>query len=171
MLRIYLARHGQTCENLSRVFQGQLPGCLTDEGRRQALALGERLRGVPLDAVVSSDLRRAVDTVRLAVGDRRLPWEQVPLFREIDWGSFTGRKIDDLQGQPFPPDAETAEQLYERAGRCVEYLRSRYEGCSVLVVAHGLFNRSLQARIEGIPMERLRSIPHMANAEVRRLVL
>ena len=41
MLTIYLARHGQTEENLSRIFQGHLPGHLTEEGKRQAIALGK----------------------------------------------------------------------------------------------------------------------------------
>ena len=31
MITLYLARHGQTVENLSRIFQGHLPGTLTEE--------------------------------------------------------------------------------------------------------------------------------------------
>ena len=89
-MNVFLARHGQTEENLSRIFQGHLPGHLTEEGRRQAVALGESLKDIALDAIVSSDLQRVVDTVRLAVGDRGLPWEKNALFREIDWGSWTG---------------------------------------------------------------------------------
>lgn len=76
MITIYLARHGQTEENISRIFQGHLPGHLTEEGKQQAVELGNRLRDIPLDAVLSSDLQRVVDTVRLAVGDRNLPCRQ-----------------------------------------------------------------------------------------------
>ena len=64
--------HGQTVENLSRIFQGHLPGTLTEEGKKQAMDLGESLRNIALDAVVSSDLQRVVDTVQLAVGSRQL---------------------------------------------------------------------------------------------------
>ena len=88
MITVYLARHGQTEENLSRIFQGHLPGTLTEEGKQQAVELGQTLREIPLDAVVSSDLQRVVDTVRLAVGDRHLPWQQTTLLREIDWGPY-----------------------------------------------------------------------------------
>ena len=80
MLTIYLARHGQTEENLSRIFQGHLPGHLTEEGKRQAIALGKALENIPLDAIVSSDLQRVADTVRLAVGSRDLPWEKNALL-------------------------------------------------------------------------------------------
>ena len=144
---MYLARHGQTEENVNRIFQGQLPGRLTEEGKRQAVAMGEELAGVSLDAVVSSDLQRVVDTVQLAVGNRNLPWEKNSLLREIDWGSWTGRPLDSVD--------------------FVEYLRKNYEGKKVLVVAHGLVNRSIQAQILGVPADQLHTLPHMKNAEVR----
>lgn len=35
MITLYLARHGQTVENLSRIFQGHLPGTLTEEGKNR----------------------------------------------------------------------------------------------------------------------------------------
>ena len=42
MTTIYLARHGQTEENLMRIFQGHLPGTLTADGIEQGRA---RFRG------------------------------------------------------------------------------------------------------------------------------
>ena len=177
MIEVYLARHGQTEENISRIFQGHLPGRLTEEGKRQAVELGEKLRDIELDAIVSSDLQRVIDTVRLAVGDRLamagrpLPWKQTALLREIDWGSWTGLPIQSVDLEKQPEDVETREMLYERAGRCRDYLMENYQGMRVLVVAHGLINRSLQAQIQGIPITELTSIPHMQNAEVRRLII
>ena len=96
MITIYLARHGQTEENISRIFQGHLPGHLTEEGKQQAVELGKRLRDILLDAILSSDLQRVIDTVRLAVGDRNLPWQTTPLLREMDWGSWTGFPLDSV---------------------------------------------------------------------------
>ena len=55
MIEVYLARHGQTEENISQIFQGHLPGRLTEEGKRQAVELGEKLKDIELDAIVSSD--------------------------------------------------------------------------------------------------------------------
>lgn len=43
MITLYLARHGQTVENLSRIFQGHLPGTLTEEGKKT----GDGIRRVP----------------------------------------------------------------------------------------------------------------------------
>ena len=171
MITMYLVRHGQTEENLKRIFQGHLPGVLTDEGKVQAVELGKKLEGVHLDAVVSSDLKRVIDTVSLAVKERNLPWERTPLLREIDWGSWTGLYVSSVDTSCPPTDVESKEMLYERAGRFLSYLKQNYRNKTVLVVAHGLINRSVQAQIEGVKADKLWEVPHMKNAEVRRFEL
>ena len=171
MITLYLARHGQTEENIDRIFQGHMPGTLTVEGIAQAEALRDTLRGISLDAVVSSDLKRCVDTARIAVEGRNLPWEKTVLLREIDWGSWTGLTIKEVDLQHFPADVETEAMLYERAGRFVDYLKEQYDGKQVLAVGHGLINRAVQAHIQGVTLEHLRSVPKMNNAELRRFKL
>lgn len=171
MTTIYLTRHGQTEENLMRIFQGHMPGNLTKEGIEQALNLGKELRDIHLDCILSSDLKRVVDTVNLAMADRKLPWEQNTLLREIDWGSWTGLKIDSVDKQNIPDDAETKEMLYERGKQIVEYIKEKYKGKDVLVVAHGLINRSIQAHIMGVGIDELYNIQHMKNAEVRKFTI
>ena len=190
-----LFRHGQTEENLKRIFQGHLPGVLTEEGRQQAVQLHAQLLSLPLDAVVSSDLQRVIDTVKLAftgsttgadseavfpdgelselqvpLDGRKIPWEKTQLLREIDWGSWTGISIDSVDRSQLPADAETKEMLYESAGRVLAYLKAHYEGKTILVVAHGLVNRSIQAQIEGVGVEHLYDVPHMKNAEIRKFI-
>lgn len=171
MITLYLARHGQTEENMTRIFQGHMPGTLTVEGIAQAEALRDTLRDISLDAVVSSDLKRCVDTARIAVEGRNLPWEKMVLLREIDWGSWTGLAIKEVDLRHFPADVETEAMLYERAGRFVDYLKERYDGKQVLAVGHGLINRAVQAHIQGVILEHLRSVPKMNNAELRRFKL
>lgn len=171
MTTIYLARHGQTEENLMRIFQGHLPGTLTADGIEQAQNLGKELEGIQIDCILSSDLKRVVDTVNYAIANRNLPWEKTKLLREIDWGKWTGLKIDSVDKQNPPEDAETKEMLYERGKRIVEYIKEKYSGKNVLVVAHGLINRSIQAHILGVDINELYNIQHMKNAEVRKFTL
>ena len=181
MITLYLARHGQTVENLSRIFQGHLPGTLTEEGKKQAMELGESLRDIALDAVVSSDLQRVVDTVQLAVGSRQLPWGQTTLLggknvqstllREIDWGPWTGLSVGSVDLSNPPAGVETRQMMYDRAGAFLDYLWQHYDGKRVLVVAHGQINRCLEARITGVPLEELRTVPLMKNAELHRYEL
>lgn len=171
MITLYLARHGQTVENLSRIFQGHLPGTLTEGGKKQAMELGEYLRDIALDAVVSSDLQRVVDTVQLAVGSRQLPWQQTTLLREIDWGPWTGLSVGSVDLSNPPSGVETRQMMYDRAGAFLDYLWQHYDGKRVLVVAHGQINRCLEARITGVPLEELRTVPLMKNAELHRYEL
>lgn len=171
MTTIYLARHGQTEENLMRIFQGHLPGTLTADGIEQARNLGKELEGIQIDCILSSDLKRVIDTVNYAMANRHLPWEKTKLLREIDWGKWTGLKIDSVDKQNPPEDAETKEMLYERGKRIVEYIKEKYSGKNVLVVAHGLINRSIQAHILGVDINELYNIQHMKNAEVRKFTL
>lgn len=154
-----------------RIFQGHLPGELTYEGIEQAKELGKELEDIPIDCIISSDLKRVTDTVYYAMGDRNLPWERNRLLREIDWGAWTGLKIESVNIKNPPKDAETKEMLYERAKSFIDYLKKNYEGKQVLVVAHGLINRSIQANIEGVEINKLHIIPHMKNAEVRKFII
>ena len=171
MTTIYLARHGQTEENLMKIFQGHLPGTLTAEGIEQARNLGKELKDADIDCILSSDLKRVTDTVEYAMANRHLSWERAELFREIDWGEWTGLAIDSVDKQNPPEDAETKEMLYERGRRIVEYIKEKYSERNVLVVAHGLINRSIQAHISGIGINELYDIPLMKNGEVKKFII
>ena len=157
MISLYLARHGQTEENIARIFQGHLPGRLTVEGISQAEVLRNSLKRIPLDAVVSSDLKRCMDTAEIVMEGRELPWETTSLLREID--------------HHIPADVETEEMLYQRAGCVLDYIKANYEGKTLLAGGHGLINRAVQARIQGVTLQHLRSVPKMDNAELRLFML
>ena len=59
---IYLVRHGQTTANVKKQFQGQLHGELSELGWKQAEQLGKHFQRIHLDSVITSDLKRAVQT-------------------------------------------------------------------------------------------------------------
>lgn len=104
MISLYLARHGQTEENIARIFQGHLPGRLTVEGISQAEVLRDSLKRIPLDAVVSSDLKRCMDTAEIVMEGRELPWETTSLLREdrlgeLDGASYQGGRSSSHSGR------------------------------------------------------------------------
>lgn len=84
-MKIYLIRHGRQNSPLCNV---NVP--LSPEGRRQAALLAERLKTVPLDAVWSSDLIRAVETAEIANGLWNVPHVIRPGIREISFGEMEG---------------------------------------------------------------------------------
>jgi broad specificity phosphatase PhoE len=59
---IYLIRHGETALNAAGVLRGQLDVPLDEAGRAEAIALGDTFGQIRLTTVVSSPLKRALDT-------------------------------------------------------------------------------------------------------------
>lgn len=92
-------RHGETVDNARQIMQGQTQGELNQRGREQAEQVAQRLASEPLDAIVASDLHRAIQTAEIIAEPHGLPVVTTPLLRERDWGSFTGRFIPDLRNE------------------------------------------------------------------------
>jgi len=165
---LYLTRHGETFDNAAKIMQGQTQGRLNQRGVEQAERLARSLAATPIDAFVASDLHRAVQTATIIAAPRGMTVATTPLLRELDWGGFTGRYIPSLQGEPWPADIETQQQLLDRAQRFLSYIATEYGGMAVLAVGHGIINKAIQAVYHRKPMS---DIPRMENAEVRTLVL
>lgn len=171
---LYIVRHGETEENQQKILQGHLPGTLTTQGKAQVAATAEQLAamGVPFDAIVSSDLERAVDSAHIIGSRLHLEVETTPMLRERDWGEFTGMSIAEaserfrIDGQWRFPDGtvETEEEIYVRATNALAYLQQHYEGKTVIVVTHGQFARNLLAVYHHTTF---RDEPTLANAEIR----
>ena len=163
---IILVRHGETVDNARQIMQGQTQGELNDKGREQAQQVAERLACEQLDAVVASDLHRAVQTAELIAATHDMTVHTTPLLRERDWGGFTGRFIPELKGEVWPDDIESEEALLERARQFLIYITATYPGKRVVAVGHGIINKAILAVYAQCPM---REVQRMMNAEVRVL--
>lgn len=161
-------RHGETIDNALQLMQGQVHGELNETGIRQAEAVRDKLSDARLDAVVASDLRRAVDTARIVASPHALTVATTPLLRERDWGDFTGRFIPDLKDLPWPDNVEKLDHLLERARHFLMFICEEYEGKTVLAVGHGIINKAIQAVCRGCQMK---DVSRMGNAEIRQLNL
>lgn len=168
MTHIYLIRHGETIENKQQILQGHLPGHLTEEGIKQAEALKDQLAesAAPFDLILVSDLKRTMDTAAIINKRLHLPIIPSALLRERDWGSYTGVSIHTAQTTPIPDDAESVEQMFARARAFLVYVDQHFQGKRLLVVGHGLFNRTIQACLLGCT---IRDTPRFSNCEVRHL--
>lgn len=87
---IYIVRHGQTAENLQMILQGHLPGTLTDKGKEQVRNAAEHLaeKDVQFKCIVSSDLKRAMDSANIISERLKLPVFPMEILRERDWGNI-----------------------------------------------------------------------------------
>jgi probable phosphoglycerate mutase len=90
--RVHFVRHAETLFNVNGQLQGWCDSPLTDRGERQAAALGERLRELPIAAAFTSDLTRTRTTTAAAlVGHPDV--EPVPMTELREWhlGGWEGK--------------------------------------------------------------------------------
>src|SRR5258708_23686791 len=93
-MRLLIARHGATQYNLDARFTGQVDVPLSPLGERQSQALAEGLAGVHLDALISSDLRRALATAAPIARLHGLEVQCGPDLRQISVGSWLDHTAD-----------------------------------------------------------------------------
>jgi glucosyl-3-phosphoglycerate phosphatase len=154
-----LLRHGQTIWNVEHRFQGQTDIPLDETGTAQAERVGRLLAALRPDAIVSSDLSRALATAQPLA---RLTGLVVSLdkdLRERSGGLWEGLTDDEIRERYpreretwSPPDGETAEAV---ADRVVAALRRAADsippGGLAVVVSHGAALRFGMERMLGIP--------------------
>lgn len=174
-MTIYIVRHGQTEENLRHILQGHMPGTLTEEGKWQVRGAADRLADEHVDfkCIVSSDLKRAVDSAGIISERLGIPVVPHPILRERDWGKYTGMPVMEAKEKyyhdgrwDFPDSAETDEQILARAGKALDMLEQEYGDSNIIIVTHGQFARNMIAATRSCSYH---DVPSFVNAETRIL--
>ena len=148
--RFGLIRHAQTVWNLDKMIQGQKDSSLTTAGREQSRTWGEQLAVLHFDRILTSDLGRTVATAELINQSLKLPMKKTSRLRELDWGTWTGRRIRDIEseiprelrrleraGWKFcPPGGESRRAAWMRSRNALEEASKRWPGETILTVTH-----------------------------------
>lgn len=101
MTTVLFIRHGLTAAT-GKTLSGWTPGLHLDpRGIAQAQALRDRLRPVPLSAVVSSPLERCMETLAIVCEDRPLEPQVDARLGEVRYGDWTGRELQALAREPL----------------------------------------------------------------------
>jgi len=150
----YIARHGETAWTISGQHTGLTDLPLTERGERNALRLGERLKGLTFARVFTSPLRRASRTCELA-GFAAVA-EIDPDLVEWNYGEYEGRRTVDIRRERPDwelfrdgcPGGETLQQISARADAVIGRVRG-VQG-DVLLFTSGHFIRVLASRWLGL---------------------
>ncbi|MDY0297700.1 MAG: histidine phosphatase family protein [Acidobacteriota bacterium] len=179
---LLLIRHGTTAYNAADRLQGRIDLALNRTGQREARALQEILAHEPLDLVVSSPMKRALETARIAIGDRDVPFQIENSFVEIDIGEWEGRKYASVRGADAGffsrwradafvpiPGGESFSDVCERVRPGVEALLESPARC-VLVSGHATVNRAILCRLMKLDPQTARRF-RVLNASLSRINL
>jgi len=144
-------RHARTLDNVRHRFSGPYgadPG-LDETGRAQALAVARAL--TVLDVVVSSPMRRTLQTARVLAAEADLPVTVLDELVEYDSGAWDGLTAEEaaerdpalysgwlLSPDVAPPGGESVREVARRVSTAVRTLVRDHRGQTVLVVSHAV---------------------------------
>jgi len=162
--RVLLIRHGATVLSAEDRFAGSTNVELSDEGRRQARALAERLADLPITAIYASPMDRTRETASIVGTPRKLEPNVEDGLREIGHGRWEGltrkeveAKFPDEYGtweeDPFtfaPEGGESGLSVMARALPAIRSIVVRHPNETVAVVSHKATIRLLLSSLLGI---------------------
>ena len=164
MLRLILARHGETDWNVQQRYQGETDVPLNETGCQQAAALARCLADTDLDAIYASDLQRAAKTAQAIAKPHGQRVLLEPRLREMSFGTWSGLTFDEIRereadkltawlADPMrvaPPEGETLAEVTARVRSTLEDILCAHPQGTVLWVAHGAVLRVLLSLAMGL---------------------
>ncbi len=174
MPKLILVRHGQSLWNLENRFTGWVDIELSPLGLEEAQQAGKLLKGISIDVLFTSVLKRATDTAKIILeqmGISEIETHRDEALNERHYGDLQGLNKDDI-GREYgleqlhiwrrsydipPPKGESLKDTQERV---MPYYYSTIEpmlksGKDVLVVAHGNSLRSMLMHLENISKDKI----------------
>lgn len=163
-MKIYFVAHAISKDNEAGIASGWKDGELSELGVQQAKELRERFKGIKIDLICCSDLRRAVDTVKIAFGDK-IPVIIDKRLREVNYGDFNGKPAEivgpmkkERIKEPFP-NGESYKQVIDRVHDFYRELKEKHSDKTVLVVGHRATQYGLDTLVGGKTLEECLNTP------------
>ena len=153
---LYLIRHGKTEGNSKDLVQGRKDVMLSEEGIKEAEKLKDLVKSLDIDVVISSPLKRAVDTAKI-ITDKNINIDDRLIER--DWGLNEGASIMEVDTvkcwnvylNTNDNGIEPIKDFLLRLSEFIEDTKAKYKDEKVLVVTHSAVLRGMHYIINGIP--------------------
>ncbi|HVS58643.1 MAG TPA: histidine phosphatase family protein [Candidatus Saccharimonadales bacterium] len=173
MKTIYFVRHGESESNVAGIVSGGGNDIhLTATGRDQAKKAGQDLKGKGIELIVCSPMIRTVETATIIAKEIGYKPEDIVtnlLFVERAYGIYEGRPSEifqeHLQNNTVHDSVETTEQIYERLGKALDWLREQKQN-TILVVSHGGAGRAVRAINQNLHHSHMYKLEAFKNAEI-----
>ncbi len=151
-MKIYFAPHSTSCDNEAKIASGWKDVELSPFGIEQSKELKETFKDIKIDLICCSDLKRAIDTVKIAFGNM-LPIIVDKRLRELNFGDFNGRQRSIIESMklgaikiPFP-NGESYEQAMARTHEFYNELKEKYPDKTILIVGHRVTHYGLETLV------------------------
>ncbi|MGC9080520.1 phosphoserine phosphatase PspA [Sulfurihydrogenibium sp.] len=150
MVRIIFVRHAESLWNPIGRYQGRLDPELSERGHRQAKLIGQALKKYNPSALYASPLKRTYQTAEYISRELNLPIIKNEDIIEIDHGDWSGMLVEEVK-EKYPemfrqwiyephtvtfPNGESLKDVFERTKKFLNYVLSKHEGETIIVVSH-----------------------------------
>ncbi len=167
MSKLFLVRHGITEFNSTRRFAGYSDVELNADGYRQVERLRERLANEKIDAVYSSDLKRALVTAEIISPEHKTDIVTCPELREMNYGQAEGLTFQEISSR-YPelgklisnfnlglefPGGESFKGFIARTVEFLDRLEKHEPSETILIVSHSGPLRTLVCHLLGIDQD------------------
>lgn len=185
MTHLIITRHGYSEYNKTRMYTGQVDVALTDLGLRQAARTAEYVAETyKIDAIYSSDLKRAMSTAIPLSEKLGIPVIKEPLIKEIYGGLWENKlmpEIDKLYHEDYQvykttiglarcTGGESLAELQERALKGMKKIAEDNDGKTVFVATHGGVLLALISAWMGLPLAKMHETPPATNSSITEVV-
>ena len=131
--------HGTTTDNIEHKATGWMPGELSEKGIEQSIELKKQIKLDEIDLVISSDLKRAIDSAQYVFKDLKEILHDKRI-RECNYGDLNGQdsylvKYEEHIESPFP-NGESLKDVEKRLRDFCAFLLENYNEKTVALVAH-----------------------------------
>jgi broad specificity phosphatase PhoE len=172
LIKIYIARHGETAWNVEGKIQGRSNPDLTPQGVAQSLALLEQVKDRPISAIYTSTLQRSIQTAQPIAAFFNLPIQKQPELDEIAFGIMEGVQVVSLseeltrEWERFKenrftyriPGAENFTDVATRLKPFKERILRDHTGQEILIIGHMIVNRFLIGMLLEYPLEEIQRV-------------
>lgn len=159
--RLWFVRHGEVEAPWVGSFIGTKDVGLSDLGRHQAEAIAKYLEDAPIDAIVSSPRKRALDTIAPLARAKGLKLDVRKNLAEMDFGAWEGMHWDAIQQRDpefatrwsndpasIPcPEGESCDTFFGRCTDEIGRLVEEYKGRTVVLSGHAGVNRCVLGHV------------------------
>ena len=170
MAKIFIFRHGQTDDNVNKIFSAWRQADLTDAGKKEAAEIGEKLKNEPVTKAYCSDLIRSKHTLEIAL-QPHAPVQIIedPRIKERNYGDLTGTSKTELKEkdpEDFakwhrsfdvpPPGGESIKDVKVRVDDFIHDMMADLQPDDIIFIsAHGNSIRPMRQYFEHLSNEEM----------------
>jgi len=187
---MYIFRHGQSEDNANFVFSGWRDSPITEEGKKQALVIADKLKDIKIDMLIASPQIRAIETMKIAMSKNKsakgLEIITDERIKERSYGDLQGKSkleahLEDAEGlkeirRSFtgkPPNGESIEMVCKRvADFCDEIVPlMKKNKTNVAISCHGNSIRGFRRYFEHLSDEETARVETMLGQDYAAYVI